>query len=144
MSRKKQTIVRFAFYSTTIVIIYLLLAVYEELADEPLPVEEPLFAPDIIQVRGPDQQATSRRESRTFVSEEETELLDDLRSYLAFGGAINGQATTEELLERFKKSASTAIKTELSPLFKFLLKSIATFHRESSGRGVWRLNSEFR
>ncbi|XP_059482382.1 DNA excision repair protein ERCC-6-like [Neocloeon triangulifer] len=115
--------------------------VIEDLDDEPdpLPVEEPLFAPDIIHTRPPPA-----RESRTHVTEEESELLDDLRCFLAFGGAIDGQATTSELLERFQKAASTAINKELSPLFKFLLKSIATFHRDASGLGIWRLKPEFK
>jgi len=112
--------------------------------EEPLPVEQPLFAPDIIRVRGTDQESSTRRDSRTYVSEEEAELLDDLRAFLAFGASINGQATTEELLQRFQNAASSAIKTKLSPVFKFMLKSISTFHRESNGVGTWRLNAEFR
>lgn len=110
----------------------------------PVPTEEALFAPDIIRVQGVDQLSSARRESRTFVAEEESDLLDELRTFLAFGASVNGQASTQELLGKFQQASSTAIKTELGPLFKFLLKSIATFHRDSAGRGIWRLNAEFR
>jgi hypothetical protein len=110
----------------------------------PVPVEEPLFAPDIVRVQGVDQLSSARRGSRTFVADEEVDLLDELRAFVAFGASVNGQASTEELLGKFQQASSTAIKTELGPLFKFLLKSIATFHRDSAGRGIWKLNAEFR
>jgi hypothetical protein len=110
----------------------------------PVPVEEPLFAPDIVRVQGVDQLSSARRGSRTFVADEEVDLLDELRAFVAFGASVNGQASTEELLGKFQQASSSAIKTELGPLFKFLLKSIATFHRDSAGRGIWKLNAEFR
>ncbi|XP_065352951.1 DNA excision repair protein ERCC-6-like [Cloeon dipterum] len=117
--------------------------VVEDLDDpEVMLAEEPLFAPDIVQMRSAED--SGRRESRTHVTEEESELLDDIRCFLAFGGSIDGQATTDELLQRFQKASSSAIRAELSPLFKIMLKSIATFHRDPNGNGVWRLKPEFR
>lgn len=118
----------------------------EVVEDEEEEGEESLFAPQGSQpaaprVIEPRPQVAAPSTRNTFVTEEETDLLDELRSYLAFGGSINGQATTDELLNRFPNSA---LPTGMAPLFKCLLQSLAEFYRNSSGVGVWKLKTEFR
>ncbi|TRY63996.1 hypothetical protein TCAL_00795 [Tigriopus californicus] len=71
--------------------------------------------------------------------EKQLELLADIRNFIAFQAKIDGQAQTYELLERFK----TRLPPQQSPLFKALLKQICHFSRDSDGRGIWSLKTEF-
>ncbi|GFT87465.1 DNA excision repair protein ERCC-6 [Nephila pilipes] len=70
---------------------------------------------------------------------EHDELLVDLRNFIAFQSAVNGQATTKELLDAFKD------KTPITQtaVFKALLNKLCDFSR-ASGEGTWYLKSEFK
>ena len=69
------------------------------------------------------------------------ELLADLRNFLAFQAVRDGQATTAELVARFK----SRVPPGESPLFRALLNQICDFHKSSDtrGEGLWTLKREF-
>ncbi|XP_030603448.1 DNA excision repair protein ERCC-6 [Archocentrus centrarchus] len=73
-------------------------------------------------------------------STEHDELLVDLRNFVAFQASVDGQATTQELLEYFKPR----LTQEQAPVFRELLRSICDFHRTSGQEGIWRLKECFR
>ncbi|XP_076339580.1 LOW QUALITY PROTEIN: DNA excision repair protein ERCC-6-like [Tachypleus tridentatus] len=68
------------------------------------------------------------------------ELLSDLRNFVAFQASVDGQATTQEVLQAFKEKCPT----HSAPVFKMLLQKICNFYRRPTGEGVWRLKAEFR
>lgn len=72
--------------------------------------------------------------------EEHVELLTDIRNFVAFGGSMDGQALTQEILAQF----SERLPPGSSPLFKFMLSEVCEFHRLPNGEGVWKLRSAFR
>ena len=84
--------------------------------------------------------ANESNNSETFLSDEQNELLSDIRNYLAFQSAVNGEATTQEILDKFRDK----IPPHQSAVFKALLWHICDFHRKSDKTGVWRLKQEFR
>ncbi|KAF7653492.1 hypothetical protein LDENG_00082040 [Lucifuga dentata] len=67
------------------------------------------------------------------------ELLVDLRNFVAFQAHVDGQASTQEVLEYFKSRLSE----EQAPVFRELLRSICDFHRSSGQEGIWRLKEHF-
>ncbi|XP_029376158.1 DNA excision repair protein ERCC-6 isoform X2 [Echeneis naucrates] len=71
---------------------------------------------------------------------EHDELLVDLRNFVAFQANVDGQATTQEVLEYFKPR----LTQEQAPVFRELLRSICDFHRTSGQEGIWRLKEHFR
>ncbi|KAI3363158.1 hypothetical protein L3Q82_011808, partial [Scortum barcoo] len=71
---------------------------------------------------------------------EHDELLVDLRNFVAFQANVDGQATTQEVLEYFKPR----LTQEQAPVFRELLRSICDFHRMSGQEGMWRLKEQFR
>lgn len=71
---------------------------------------------------------------------EHDELLVDLRNYVAFQASVDGQATTQEVLEYFKPR----LTEQQAPVFRELLRSICDFHRTSGQEGLWRLKEHFR
>ncbi|XP_057704062.1 DNA excision repair protein ERCC-6 isoform X2 [Corythoichthys intestinalis] len=71
---------------------------------------------------------------------EHDELLVDLRNFVAFQARVNGQASTQEMLEYFKPKLSP----EQAPIFRELLRNICDFQRRSGQEGLWRLKENFR
>uniref|UniRef100_A0AAQ6AJI4 DNA excision repair protein ERCC-6 n=1 Tax=Amphiprion ocellaris TaxID=80972 RepID=A0AAQ6AJI4_AMPOC len=71
---------------------------------------------------------------------EHDELLVDLRNFVAFQANVDGQATTQEVLEYFKPR----LTQEQAPVFRELLRSICDFHRTSGQEGMWKLKEHFR
>lgn len=71
---------------------------------------------------------------------EHDELLVDLRNFVAFQASVDGEATTQEVLEYFKPR----LTQEQAPIFRELLRSICDFHRTSGQEGIWRLKEHFR
>ncbi|XP_070607571.1 LOW QUALITY PROTEIN: DNA excision repair protein ERCC-6 [Erythrolamprus reginae] len=67
------------------------------------------------------------------------ELLSDIRSFLAFQAQRPGQASTQEVLQEF----GPRLSVEQSCVFRELLRSLCTFHRQPGGQGVWRLKADF-
>lgn len=67
------------------------------------------------------------------------ELFRDIRDYIAFQATVDGQATTPEIVDRFK----ARLPPEETPLFKKMLGQLCSFRRVE-GQGLWRLKPEFR
>ncbi|KAM9809351.1 DNA excision repair protein ERCC-6 isoform X2 [Syngnathus typhle] len=78
--------------------------------------------------------------SQSAPSTEHDELLTDLRNFVAFQGQVDGQASTQEVLEYFKPRLSV----KQAPVFRELLRSICDFQRRSGQEGLWRLKENFR
>ena len=70
----------------------------------------------------------------------EEEAADDGEPSEDAADGDDGEATTDDLVKRFKDK----LPAKETPLFKALLQQIASFVRDMQGRGVWRLKSEFR
>lgn len=73
----------------------------------------------------------------TFIEPDNIELISEIRNFIAFQCAIDGQATTEELLNEFK----ARIPPNESAKFKSMLKEICSFFKRN-GIGIWRLKGE--
>ncbi|XP_062983429.1 DNA excision repair protein ERCC-6 isoform X2 [Elgaria multicarinata webbii] len=73
------------------------------------------------------------------VTTEHDELLVDVRNFLAFQAHVPGQASTREILQEFESK----LTVEQSCVFRELLRNLCTFHRQSSGEGLWRLKPGF-
>ncbi|KAG9341106.1 hypothetical protein JZ751_019860 [Albula glossodonta] len=71
---------------------------------------------------------------------EHDELLVDLRNFVAFQANVDGQASTQEILEYFTPRLS---KTQ-TPVFRELLRNICDFHRLAGQEGLWKLKPDFR
>lgn len=70
---------------------------------------------------------------------EHDELLVDLRNFIAFQARVDGQASTQEVLEYFKPR----LTQKQAPVFRELLRSICDFHRTSGQEGIWKLKQHF-
>lgn len=68
-----------------------------------------------------------------------TRLLREMRDFIATQGKVDGQATTEEVLEKFAK---TVPNSDVA-MFKSMLYEICDFSRHL-GDGLWSLKPEFR
>ncbi|NWY00353.1 ERCC6 protein, partial [Nothoprocta ornata] len=73
-------------------------------------------------------------------STEYDELLVDVRNFIAFQARVDGEASTQEILQEFEGKLPTA----QACVFRELLRNLCTFHRSPNGEGVWRLKPEFR
>ncbi|XP_013052521.3 DNA excision repair protein ERCC-6 isoform X2 [Anser cygnoides] len=73
-------------------------------------------------------------------STEYDELLVDVRNFIAFQARVDGEASTQEILQEFDSKLPAA----QSCVFRELLRNLCTFHRSPNGEGVWRLKPEFR
>lgn len=71
---------------------------------------------------------------------EHDELLVDVRNFIAFQANVDGQASTQEVLEYFKPR----LTEKQAPVFRELLRSICDFQRTSGQEGIWRLKEGFR
>jgi len=67
-----------------------------------------------------------------------TELLRDIRDFVACGSSVDGQATTKEILDHFR----ARVPSELTAKFKALLKQVCTLQKVD-GVGVWKLKDDF-
>lgn len=68
-----------------------------------------------------------------------SELLDQIRTFIAFQAKDDGQATTQELLDAF----TTKLPPSESANFKAMLREICDFERKGD-LGVWVLKEEYR
>lgn len=100
------------------------------------PAEMDLFRPDTHP--GGDRGA-ARRDSSGPTDSDTGDLLADIRNFIAFQAATDGEASTGELVAKFQHS----LPSQQSPLFKAFLQQICDFRREQDGRGIWSLKEEF-
>ncbi|XP_078007035.1 DNA excision repair protein ERCC-6 isoform X3 [Phascolarctos cinereus] len=70
---------------------------------------------------------------------EHDDLLVEMRNFIAFQARVDGQASTQEILQEFESKLSTS----QSCVFRELLRNLCTFHRGLNGEGVWKLKPEF-
>ncbi|XP_074089238.1 DNA excision repair protein ERCC-6 isoform X2 [Macrotis lagotis] len=70
---------------------------------------------------------------------EHDDLLVEMRNFLAFQARVDGQASTQEILQAFESKLSAS----QSCVFRELLRNLCTFHRGLDGEGVWKLKPEF-
>lgn len=72
------------------------------------------------------------------------ELITDMRNFIAFGARVDGQASTDEILQEFR----TRLPVEDTAKFKAILKQLCTLHKNvdgaDKGQGIWFLRTEFR
>nr|XP_046258191.1 DNA excision repair protein ERCC-6 isoform X2 [Scatophagus argus] len=87
-----------------------------------------------------DDSRAPRTSSSPATPTEHDELLVDLRNFVAFQASVDGQATTQEVLEYFKPR----LTERQAPVFRELLRSICDFHRTSGQEGIWRLKEHYR
>ncbi|XP_068923329.1 DNA excision repair protein ERCC-6 isoform X1 [Petaurus breviceps papuanus] len=73
------------------------------------------------------------------IATEHDDLLVEMRNFIAFQARIDGQASTQEILQEFESKLSTS----QSCVFRELLRNLCTFHRGLNGEGVWKLKPEF-
>ena len=66
------------------------------------------------------------------------DLLHDLRSFIAFQARTPGEASTQEVLDRF----SQRLPSHQTPVFKAFLHKMCDFQRRN-GTGVWTLKQDF-
>ncbi|XP_026799080.2 DNA excision repair protein ERCC-6 [Pangasianodon hypophthalmus] len=71
---------------------------------------------------------------------EHDELLVDLRNFVAFQAQVDGQASTQEILEYF----TPRLTSTQTPVFRELLRNICDFHRLPGQEGMWKLKAEYR
>ena len=88
----------------------------------------------------PDEAGTSGQTADPGVEQGTMDLLADVRNFVAFQAEADGEASTVELVSRFKRS----LPSQQSPLFKAFLQQICDFSRNHEGKGIWRLKQEFR
>ena len=74
----------------------------------------------------------------TVADEENVELIRDIRCFVACGAAVDGQASTNEILEQFR----ARIPVETTARFKSMLKQLCSFHK-IDGIGIWKLKPEY-
>ena len=67
------------------------------------------------------------------------DLLQDVRSFVAFRASVDGEARTDELVSHF----GARLPPHDSAKFKAMLQQLCDFVRRD-GIGVWRLKQEFR
>uniref|UniRef100_A0A8C2S5S9 Helicase ATP-binding domain-containing protein n=1 Tax=Capra hircus TaxID=9925 RepID=A0A8C2S5S9_CAPHI len=72
-------------------------------------------------------------------STEHDELLVEMRNFIAFQAQVDGQASTQEILQEFESKLSAS----QSCVFRELLRNLCTFHRTSAGEGIWKLKPEY-
>ncbi|XP_006976785.1 DNA excision repair protein ERCC-6 [Peromyscus maniculatus bairdii] len=72
-------------------------------------------------------------------STEHDDLLVEMRNFIAFQAQVDGQASTQEILQEFESKLSAA----QSCVFRELLRNLCSFHRTPGGEGIWKLKPEY-
>ncbi|KAG7163278.1 DNA excision repair protein ERCC-6-like [Homarus americanus] len=90
----------------------------------------------------PDYPSTAAIETEDVEPEvqDNIDLLADIRNFVAFQAKVDGRASTQEVIERFRDR----LPSEQTSFFKALLTQICDFHRETNGKGMWSLKGDFR
>ncbi|MGH0152099.1 UNVERIFIED_CONTAM: hypothetical protein FKN15_027153 [Acipenser sinensis] len=87
-----------------------------------------------------EDQNMQQASSAPLTPTEHDELLVDLRNFIAFQSEVDGQATTQEILQEF----SPKLNASQTAVFRELLRNLCNFHRNPGKEGVWKLKPEFR
>ncbi|XP_025736375.1 DNA excision repair protein ERCC-6 isoform X1 [Callorhinus ursinus] len=94
-----------------------------------------LILPERLESENAHQEASVPPSSTT----EHDDLLVEMRNFIAFQARVDGQASTREILQAFESKLSAS----QSCVFRELLRNLCTFHRTSSGEGIWKLKPEY-
>ncbi|XP_032693656.1 DNA excision repair protein ERCC-6 [Lontra canadensis] len=94
-----------------------------------------LILPERLESENAHHEASAPPPSTT----EHDDLLVDMRNFIAFQARVDGQASTREILQEFESKLSAS----QSCVFRELLRNLCTFHRTSSGEGIWKLKPEY-
>ncbi|XP_047558136.1 DNA excision repair protein ERCC-6 isoform X2 [Lutra lutra] len=94
-----------------------------------------LILPERLESENTHHEASAPPPSTT----EHDDLLVDMRNFIAFQAHVDGQASTREILQEFESKLSAS----QSCVFRELLRNLCTFHRTSSGEGIWKLKPEY-
>ncbi|XP_045734246.1 DNA excision repair protein ERCC-6 isoform X1 [Mirounga angustirostris] len=94
-----------------------------------------LILPERLESENVHQEASAPPSSTT----EHDDLLVEMRNFIAFQARVDGQASTHEILQEFESKLSAS----QSCVFRELLRNLCTFHRTSSGEGIWKLKPEY-
>lgn len=94
-----------------------------------------LILPERLESENAHQEASAPPSSTT----EHDDLLVEMRNFIAFQARVDGQASTREILQEFESKLSAS----QSCVFRELLRNLCTFHRTSSGEGIWKLKPEY-
>ena len=86
-----------------------------------------------------EQADPSASDRMTNVDSSYLELAEDLRAFIAFGARVDGQALTQEIMDKFGKRIAPADSAK----FRSLLRQLCEFTRHDSV-GVWQLRPDFR
>ena len=78
-------------------------------------------------------------ETSASIDPDTLELITDIRNCVAFGCAVDGQATTEEVMKEF----GSRLPQHETAKFKAMLKQICHFDKRN-GIGIWQLKPEYR
>ena len=95
---------------------------------------------NMVYVNNNDDDSNETIEETTVEKNKFTKLAEDLRTYILYGASKFGEASTEEMIEHFKKK----LDKDISIKFKVILKNMATFCRRANGIGFWTLKDEFK
>ncbi|XP_011285562.2 DNA excision repair protein ERCC-6 [Felis catus] len=94
-----------------------------------------LILPERLESDSAHQEASAPPSATT----EHDDLLVEMRNFIAFQARVDGQASTREILQEFECKLSAS----QSCVFRELLRNLCTFHRTSSGEGIWKLKPEY-
>lgn len=94
----------------------------------------------LAQMRKRNNASVSNPDSQSSVVLPQHDLLLDIRDFVSFQAETNGQATTNEILQKFRGK----LPSNDSALFKSMLNEICVFQRVNGGEGLWKLKEEFR
>ena len=84
----------------------------------------------------PEETDTSAQVPET----EHDSLLAEMSQFVTSGGVVPGQATTQEILDRF----SAQLPRENTSVFRAMLRRVCDFKRDNQREGVWTLKNDFR
>jgi len=82
-----------------------------------------------------DEEELFRPDQKDSVDPKDNELIEDIRNYISFMAAKDGEASTQEIILNFGKR----LPKSDAPKFKAMLNQICDFRS-----GFWILKSEFR
>ncbi|XP_071797517.1 DNA excision repair protein ERCC-6-like isoform X2 [Asterias amurensis] len=94
----------------------------------------------LAQIRKRNNVSATDTDNQTSVVLPQHDLLVDIRDFVSFQAETNGQATTNEILHKFRGK----LPSNDSALFKSMLTEICVFQRVNGGEGLWKLKEDFR
>ncbi len=98
-----------------------------------------LLQPDEASDEEDEEMQIPRNRPAPNIDKEDLELITDIRNYVAYQAHMDGRASTQELLEEFKRR----IPPNESAKFKAMLKQVCDYDKVN-GVGMWFLKGDFK